>query len=161
MRWRRRRRRSTPRVGQTTNSSIPRRTTARGATGNAGTVAPRPLPPSPPLKCGQATWCPLTWSRHIPVQTLDQTSLRASNCGACPTTSLTLWTPQLSSLSSSSTTLSYRTIRYSIHEAKYSKYDYFAHICRKSIVQKKLYTVKIDSLHTHVRTQYKPKILHT
>ncbi len=29
---------------------------------------------------------------------------------------------------------SYRSIRYSIHEAKYSKYDYFAYIRRNSIV---------------------------
>jgi hypothetical protein len=32
--------------------------------------------------------------------------------------------------------LSYHTIRYSIHEAKYSKYDYSAYLRRKSIVQK-------------------------
>jgi hypothetical protein len=43
--------------------------------------------------------------------------------------------PLLSSLLSS-TILSYCMIRYSIHEAKYSKYDYFAYIRRNSIVQK-------------------------
>ncbi len=36
-------------------------------------------------------------------------------------------------LLSSSTMLSYCTIQYSIHEAKYSKYDYFAYIRRKFI----------------------------
>ncbi len=42
-----------------------------------------------------------------------------------------------SSLSSSSSTMSsYCTIQYSIHEEKYSKYDYFAYIRRNSIVQK-------------------------
>ncbi len=135
MRWRRRRRRITPRMGRTTNSSIPRRTTALGATGDAGALAPRPSPPLPPSQCGQAMWCPPTRSRRIAAWTLDQTSLRMWNCGACPTTSSTSWTPPLSS-SSLLTTSSYRTIRYSIHEAKYSKYDYFAYICRKSIVQK-------------------------
>ncbi len=46
------------------------------------------------------------------------------------------WTPPSSSLSSSLTMSSYPMIRYSIHEAKYSKYDYFACIRRKSIVKK-------------------------
>ncbi len=43
--------------------------------------------------------------------------------------------PSLSS-SSTSTMSSYCTKQYSIHEAKCSKYDYFAYIRRKSIVQK-------------------------
>jgi hypothetical protein len=53
-----------------------------------------------------------------------------------PHTSLTSWTPLSSSSSLLLTMSSYRTIRYYIHEAKYSKYDYFAYIRRKSIVQK-------------------------
>jgi hypothetical protein len=135
MRWRRRRRRSTPRMGGTTNLSIPQRTMARGAMGDAGAIAPQLLPPLPPSQCSQATWCPPTWSRHIAGRTSDRTSLWTSNCGAGPTTSSTSWTPPSSS-SSSSTRSSYCTIRYSIHEAKYSKYDYFAYIHSKSLVQK-------------------------
>ncbi len=85
------------------------------------------------------------WSGHvvsaesvqaIAARTSDQTRLRISNCGARPTTSSTLWTPPLSSLLSLLTMSSYRMIRYSIHEEKYSKYDYFAYIRRNSIVQK-------------------------
>jgi hypothetical protein len=135
MRWRRRRRRSTPRMGRTTNLSIPRQTMAQGTTGDAGAVTPRPSPPSPPSQCDQAMWCPPTWSRRIAARTFDRTSLRMSNWGAPPTTLLMSWTPPLLLLSlSSSTMLSYHMIPYSIHEAKYSKYDYFAYIRRKSIV---------------------------
>ncbi len=86
MRSRRRRRRSTPRMGRTMNLTNPRWTTTRGATGDAGAVAPRPSLPLPPSQCGRAMWCPLTRSRRIAARTSDRTSRRTSNCGARPTT---------------------------------------------------------------------------
>ncbi len=87
------RRRSTPRIGQTMNSSIPQWTTARGATGDAGAVTPWPSPSLLPSQCGRATWCPPTRSRRIAARMSDRTSLRTLNCSAHPTTSSTSWTP--------------------------------------------------------------------